>query len=85
MVIWSPYGQDSGQPPIHRLRQRQLAVRDQLEHDSCDERLRHAARPEAQVRLHGTAGTQVSDAARDLLDATLVLDPRRGPGRSGRH
>ena len=84
MSIWSPYdktlgnqrfsGSDSASLPSATSRSTQL-------------RRTTLARccAEVQGRLHCTAGTQASDAARDLLDAALILDPRRGPRRSGRH
>ena len=70
---------------LQRVRQRQPALGDQLQDDGGDQRLGQAAGPEAQPGLHGPAGGDVRDATGGLQTLVLILDPRGGAGRPGRH
>jgi hypothetical protein len=79
-----PIGQDPRQPALHGVRQRQLALADQLQHHGGDKRLGHATDSIVQPWSHPAAGAQVGQAAGGLRDPVPVADPGGGAGRASR-
>src|SRR5512132_3866332 len=78
-------GQRPGQPALQGIRQRQPTLRGQPQDDGGDQRLGHAAGPEAQLWPHRLAGPPVGQAAGGSPAAMLVPDPAGGAGRPGGH
>jgi hypothetical protein len=77
-------GQGPGQPALQGVGQRQPALRDQPKDDGGDQRLGHAAGPEAQLRPHRPAGPPVGHAAGGRQASALVPDPAGGPAATSR-
>jgi hypothetical protein len=77
--------QATGQPALQGVRQREAALRGQPQDDGGDQRLGHAAGPEAELRTHRLAGLPVGQAAGGPQAATLVPDPAGGAWRPGGH
>jgi hypothetical protein len=67
-------GNDPGEPPLHRVREPQTILGNELQHDHGDERLGDAAGPEPVARTEWDVAPQHRDTGRCLFPAPAVVD-----------
>jgi hypothetical protein len=75
-------GQLSGEPPVHRVVQRQTSFGDQLEGQCGHERFRGAAHPELVAEPQLPTRLEVGEPDGELHDPVAVIDAYDGANRA---